>query len=197
MPGLLLQAGVAVPPIGAGLAQGGHFVGKGLPRLDSGETDAGHAVELERNQQSMPVDRAVFIQRVRHVEIDRLALFQTHQRPGNAAIDGNAHSAPTLNRNGAPCDREVDVAARHFVEALTDRRATHIAAARPGRNRGSGAQQAASRDTRAQKSAPIDCLHHKVLCEQGLPYPTQLDAASLIKFPQREGNFSRSVLRAR
>lgn len=58
MAALLLKARMAVPPIGAGLADG-EFVSEALARPDAGEGDAGDAVILEGEEEAVPVDRAV------------------------------------------------------------------------------------------------------------------------------------------
>ena len=58
MAGLLLKARMAVPPIGAGLADG-EFVSEALAGSDAGEGDAGDAVILEGEEEAVPVDRAV------------------------------------------------------------------------------------------------------------------------------------------
>ena len=55
-PGLFLEAGMTVVPIGAALPDG-KSGGKSLAWRDSGEADAGDAVQFIGQQNSMPMDR--------------------------------------------------------------------------------------------------------------------------------------------
>ncbi len=82
----LLHARMAVIPIGAGLPHG-KFIGKGLTRSNAGEADAGNAIHLERQDQTMPVDRRVFLQMVGDREADILPLLQPDERRGQRAVD--------------------------------------------------------------------------------------------------------------
>ena len=74
-PGLFLEAGVAVIPVGAAL-QYREAVGEGLARLDPVETggDAGHAVHRAGKDDAVPVDGAVDRQHVGDIEGDSVAL---------------------------------------------------------------------------------------------------------------------------
>ncbi len=84
---LLLQAGVAVVPVGAVLAHR-EAVGEGLAGGDAGEADAGHAILVGRQDQAMPVDGRRLIEQVGHPEYGILALLEADHRPGALAVDG-------------------------------------------------------------------------------------------------------------
>ena len=65
MPLGLLQARVAVVPVGARLDDR-ELVDEGLAGPDAGEADAGHPVHLEWHEQTVPMDGRIFVERVGH-----------------------------------------------------------------------------------------------------------------------------------
>ncbi len=73
VPHRFLKVGVAVIPERPRLLDR-ELVDEGLARLDAGETDARHAIHLEREQKAVPVDRGVLIQGVGHRQPDILTL---------------------------------------------------------------------------------------------------------------------------
>ena len=73
VPHRFLKVGVAVIPERPRLLDR-ELVDEGLARLDAGETDARHAIHLEREQKAVPVDRGVLIQGVGHRQSDILTL---------------------------------------------------------------------------------------------------------------------------
>ena len=76
---LFLIGAVAVVPIGAGLDDV-EFIIEGRPRHDPGEADARNAVHLERDEQALPVERGVLVQRIGHRQPDVLAFSKAQQR---------------------------------------------------------------------------------------------------------------------
>src|SRR3546814_21152029 len=64
---LLLEPRMAVIPVGAVLDDW-ELVGEGGPWLDAREADAGHAVHVERQDEAVPVDGRVLIERVLDVD---------------------------------------------------------------------------------------------------------------------------------
>src|SRR3546814_8613959 len=70
---------MAVIPIGARLDDG-KFINEFRARLDAGEADAGHAIHLERQDQAMPVDRAVLVEIVDDGESCGLPFLQPDER---------------------------------------------------------------------------------------------------------------------
>ena len=56
-------------------------------RSDAGKADAGNAVHLERNEQAVPVDRAVFVKVVDDGQARRLSLLQPDERRRHRSID--------------------------------------------------------------------------------------------------------------
>ena len=81
VPQRFLQTGMAVVPEGPRLNDR-KLIDEGLPRLDPREADAWHAVHLERQQQAVPVDRGVFVQRVGHGQAGILTLPKPEHRRG-------------------------------------------------------------------------------------------------------------------
>ena len=79
LPHPFLHARMAVIPVGAGLLDR-ELVCESRPRLDPGERDAGHAVHLERQDQPVPVDRALLGQPVGNCQFDVLPFTQADQR---------------------------------------------------------------------------------------------------------------------
>src|SRR3546814_9484603 len=67
MADLLLEPRMAVIPVGAVLDDW-ELVGEGGPWLDAREADAGHAVHVERQDEAVPVDGRVLIERVLDVD---------------------------------------------------------------------------------------------------------------------------------
>src|SRR3546814_11312667 len=68
---LFLKPRMAVIPIGPRLNDG-KFIDKLRARLDAGEADAGNTVHLERQDQPVPVDRAVLVEIVDRSEERRV-----------------------------------------------------------------------------------------------------------------------------
>src|SRR3546814_3758332 len=75
---LFLQAGMAVIPIGAALPQR-KFIDEGRARFDPRETDAWHPIHLKGNDQAVPVNRAVLIERVLDVEAHILSFARSEE----------------------------------------------------------------------------------------------------------------------
>src|SRR3546814_11302774 len=93
---LLLQARMAVIPVGARLDDR-EFIDEGRPWADAGKADPGHAVELRRDQQPMPVDRAVPVEIVRYRQADGRSLLQPHARCRYSAVPAAGIPCPALD----------------------------------------------------------------------------------------------------
>src|SRR3546814_14579482 len=93
---LFLQTGMAVVPEGARLLDR-ELVMIGFTWPDAGEADARHPVHLEGQEQPMPVDRAVFVQRIGDVEADRTPFLQAQQRRRSRAVDGDRFAGPATD----------------------------------------------------------------------------------------------------
>src|SRR3546814_19737440 len=76
---LLLETRMAVIPICARLNDR-EFINEFGSRLDAGKTDAGYAVHLKGQDQTVPVDRAVFVKIVDDGEACGLSLLQPDKR---------------------------------------------------------------------------------------------------------------------
>ena len=100
---LLLEAGVRVIPVGAGLANG-EAVGESGARLDRGVGDEGHAIHVIRQQQSVPVDGGGDIHVVGHVYDCGIAFGETQDGAGDSAVDRHSFTfffqrrSPALRR---------------------------------------------------------------------------------------------------
>jgi len=80
------------------------------------------------------MDRAVFVERVRDRDPNRLTFLEANQRTRHATVDGNSVSAAALHDARPFADRQCDVAARHFVEAGADRPVVQITSSGPCRD---------------------------------------------------------------
>ncbi len=85
---LLLQTRMAVVPVSPRLNQR-ELVGEGFTRLDPGKTDARNAVELERQEQAVPVDRGILVQGIGDGKAHVIALLQADQGARNCPIHGD------------------------------------------------------------------------------------------------------------
>ena len=85
-PRQLLHGRMRVIPISAVLL---HFeaVGKGLARFDASKADTGHTIHLIRQQNPVPVDRAIFSQQVFYADGNDIALAPAQRGARQAAID--------------------------------------------------------------------------------------------------------------
>ena len=78
------------------------------------------------------MDRAVFVQSIRYIELDRFAFLQADERTRHASIDRDAVTTPPLNHPLAFRDGQIDAGAGHLVESLAKHTAvTDITAPRP------------------------------------------------------------------
>ena len=97
---LFLEPRMAVIPIGAGLPNG-EFIDEGRAGADAGEAYPWNAIHLERNEQSMPVDRRIFGQVVFDDEPDVLTFAQPYQGRWNGPVDGDRVTGSAVHRKPA------------------------------------------------------------------------------------------------
>ena len=109
---LLLKTRMAVIPIGAVLLDR-KLVEEARSSLDTGEGNARHTVILRRNEQAMPVDRAVLIQVVDDIQAHSLALAQADQGRGHRAVDADRLGCATVDHHRLTRDPERNVGAGH------------------------------------------------------------------------------------
>jgi len=102
---LLLQPGMAVVPVGAGLAHR-KIDFEGLAGIDAGKGDAGHAVHLERQQNAVPVDRGRLVEMVVHPQVGVLSFPEFDDRAGRGVIerDSGCPAAGDIDRLAADMD---------------------------------------------------------------------------------------------
>ena len=141
---LFLQPRVAVIPICPRLADGECII-ESLTGLDAGEADTRNAIILERQQQPVPVHRAVYRKVVGDVEADILSFGQPDQRPRHTAVDCDPGAALALHDAVAAADRQIDHRPAHLVEPGWNQwtpaavpAAMHIVPLRPSRHRQHG-----------------------------------------------------------
>ena len=171
MPGLFLQAAMRVPPVGTRLANR-KFGGEGLSRFDAGKAHARHSIELKRHEQTVPVDRGIFLELVMDIEPDGRAFLQSQQRTGDRAIDGDRAAAPVAGREGRSGNGEVDIGAGYLVQPLAGVTCEDVRAPCPGRHRPGKAEQTHSSCSGSEKLASIDG-DHKGLLTWRLPLLTR------------------------
>src|SRR5699024_2876479 len=85
-PGLLLKPAVAVVPVGPALADWEAIL-EGRGRRDAWKAHSWHSVHPRRDEETMPVDGGVLVQRVRDSECDVLSFAEADLGPWNSAID--------------------------------------------------------------------------------------------------------------
>ena len=120
MPELLLQARMAVVPVGAALDHR-IAVGERLARRDPRKRDPRHAVHLERQQDAVPVDRRRLVQLVADPQGHGLPLAEPQQRRGHAAAHRHGRGRPAVDVDGRSCDHEVVLAGRGGLGTQADR----------------------------------------------------------------------------
>ena len=104
---LLLHPGVTVVPVRPVLHDG-IPVFERLARPNAGEVHPGHTIHRAGQQDAVPVDRGVFVERIRHAD-DRLVPFaKAKDRARKRTIDGRrpSHTVPDLD--GDLTDGQVD-----------------------------------------------------------------------------------------
>ena len=106
----LLEAGVAVEPVSAGLDDR-EAVGKGFSRFDTRITDTRHTVLLERQNEPVPVHGRHFIQVVGHMDGDVLAFLESKHRTRRFAIVSDAFLDEITGVDGYPINAQVVFAA--------------------------------------------------------------------------------------
>src|SRR3546814_7990504 len=92
---------MAVIPICARLNDR-EFINEFGSRLDAGKTDAGYAVHLKGQDQTVPVDRAVFVKIVDDGEACGLSLLQPDKRRRHRAVDPDGTTEPAVDPHCLP-----------------------------------------------------------------------------------------------
>src|SRR3546814_19481731 len=101
---------MAVIPICARLNDR-EFINEFGSRLDAGKTDAGYAVHLKGQDQTVPVDRAVFVKIVDDGEACGLSLLQPDKRSRHRAVDPDGTTEPAVDPHCLPRNAQGDVVA--------------------------------------------------------------------------------------
>ena len=132
--GLLLEAGMAVVPVGAVLLHG-ELVTVGPTRVNPREAEPRDAIHVGGQQDAVPVDRRVFIEAVRHVQRDRVALTPSQQGTGQRIIDGERRPGCAGDVDLRLADAQVELGASEDgrflpLARLCPERRTHHAHAR-------------------------------------------------------------------
>ena len=96
VPGLLLETGMTVIPVGARLFDG-EFIGEGFARLDAGKRYPGDTVHLKRHEQTVPMDRRVFAQKICDPQLNIVPFAPSQQRGWELPIYGNPFAGLPVN----------------------------------------------------------------------------------------------------
>ncbi len=107
---LLLVGAVTVIPVGSGMAEI-ELVVEGRARHDAREAHAGNAVHLERDEQAVPVDRAVLVERVMDAQAYPLTFLEADQRAGHGAVDADRTADLAVDLHADLADGEGNVVA--------------------------------------------------------------------------------------
>ncbi|MEA3221518.1 MAG: hypothetical protein OZX49_02640 [Immundisolibacter sp.] len=154
--GLFLQPGMTVIPVRAGLAYRETRL-EGLAGPYAGKGHARHAVQLERQQDAVPVDGGVLVEPVVDAQQRFPAFVQFDQRPGHGAVQRVCPG----RRTG-----DVDALARHSqVELHRPRGGRTDGAGHAGRRARPGRQQCIQAGQQAGRGGPA---HQAAACFIGV-----------------------------
>ena len=107
---LLLEAGVRVVPVGAGLAHA-EAIRVGRAGADAVEAETGDAVHVGGQEDAVPVNRRVVVERVRHAQRDRVAFAPAKQRPRQRPVDRQRDPLATGDVHPRLADAQVELGA--------------------------------------------------------------------------------------
>ncbi len=144
-------------PVGAVLDDR-KLVGERRLGKDPGEADARHPVHVKRQNEAMPVDRRILIERVLDMDADVLPFAQPDERSRQHAVHGDRVTGAPSHGEGAVANRQADVLAgegRHL------RYKPWRAGLRPGRKQARAGQPGAPHCPCAQQRSPVDDLVHR------------------------------------
>ena len=116
----LLKAGMAVKPIGSRLNDR-ELICEGLARLDARIADAGHAVLLEWQDQTVPMDRRIFGEIVGHIDRDVLPLLEPKYRSRRGAVVTDSASRELTGIDSDRIDGDIVLASASFSASNDDR----------------------------------------------------------------------------
>ena len=117
--GLLLAAGMAMVPVGAGLPDL-EAVGEGFARLDAAETHHRHAVHVERQQDAVPMEGGVLLEAIGDIHRHLLAFLPAQRRAGDLAVDREDVARLAVDLRRRAVDHEV-VGAGHRRQRCRNR----------------------------------------------------------------------------
>ena len=98
---------MTVVPVGAALPNG-IVVGEQLAWSDPREGDFRNAIHSIREDDTVPMDRRVLIQRVGNVQRDGLALVEPQEWRWHRAVDRHRGRAPVTNRDRRAADDQIE-----------------------------------------------------------------------------------------
>ncbi|MNH08677.1 hypothetical protein D3C79_681010 [compost metagenome] len=113
-PGLLLQAGMAVVPVGAALRQG-KPVEVLATGFDAGKAQARHPVHVGREDDPVPVQRGRLAQAVAHAQCHGVAFTPAQGRAGQAVVDGQGRARAASDVHRRLTDKQLEVLAAQFI----------------------------------------------------------------------------------
>ena len=87
------------------------LVGEGRARHDAWKADAWNPVHLERHEQPVPVDRALFIKRVLHPQAYTLTFLEADERSWHGAVHSDGAANLAVHLHGDLADRQSDIRA--------------------------------------------------------------------------------------
>ena len=112
---------MTVVPVGAALADG-IVVGEHLAGSDPREGNLRNAIHSIREDDTVPMDRRVFVQLVGHVQRDGLALPEAQEWRGHRAVDRHCGRAAVTNPDRRTANGQVE----HAVTSLRPRHADSL-----------------------------------------------------------------------
>ncbi|MDT4809231.1 hypothetical protein FQZ97_421110 [compost metagenome] len=113
-PDLLLQARVAVVPVGTVLVDLESVLVQAVGG-DAMEAQAGHAIHVGRQDHAVPMDGGILPETIAHAQGDRITFAPTQNRSGQRTVDGHGGARRTGNVYRGLSDKQIEIGATQHV----------------------------------------------------------------------------------
>ena len=90
-----------------------------LARTNAMEAETWHAVHIRGQQDAVPVNRRVLVERIRHAQSDRVTFFPAERRRWHRPVHGERHSRVPREVHGRLTDAQVELGSRERAVQAT------------------------------------------------------------------------------